>query len=128
MPFSKGHTPPRLGTEVALDKVEVGVVIFEDPVATADEDAESPVGTPEETPDVDKVEFADTILGGPLGGLNGGVVNVDDAELDDPPRVPVELIENAAEPEETVTIEVVREPETVLRTVDKVVVVLLGSN
>ena len=128
MPFSTGHTPPRVGGEVALDEVEVGVVMFEDPVATADEDAESPVGTPEETPDVDKVEFADMILGGPLGGLNGGVVNVDDAELDDPPRVPVELIETAAEPEETVTIEVVGEPETVLRTVDKVVVVLLGSN
>lgn len=128
MPFSTGQTPPRVGTEAALDEVEVGVVIFEDPVAMADEDAESPVGTPEETPDVDKVEFADTIFGGPLGGLNGGGVNVDDVELDDPPRIPVELIETAAEPDETVTVEVVGEPETVLRTVDKFMVMLLGGD
>ena len=121
-----------------LDEVEVGVVMFEDPVAMANEDAESPVGILEENPDIDKVEFADTIdvadgelkidgavLIGALGEMNGGVVKEDDAELDDPPRVPVELIETAAEPEETVTVEVVGEPETVLRTV---VVVLLGDD
>ena len=117
------------------------MVMFDDPVATADEDVGSPVGTFTETPDVGKVEFADTIdiadgelefdvavLIGALGEINGGVVKGDDAELDDPPRVPVELIEAAAEPEETVTIEVVGEPETVLRIVDKVVIVLLGAN
>ena len=166
MPFSKGHTPPRVGNEVALDEVEVGVVTFDDPVATADEDVESPVGGPEEIPDIEEVEFADTIdvadgelgidgavLGGPLGGIIGGGVKVDDGELDDTPRVfeaeleitavtveavdmtvvpleagAVELIGTVAEPEETVNIEVVSEPETVLRTVKEVVVVLLGGD
>ena len=166
MPFSKGHTPPRVGNEVALDEVEVGVVMFDDPLATADEDVESPVGTPEETPGVDKVEFADTIgiadgeleidgavLGGSLGVIIGDGVKGDDAELDEPPTVfeaeleitavtvedvdmtgvpleagAVELIETAAEPEETVNIEVIGEPETVLRTVKELVVVLLGGN
>ena len=141
MPFSTGHKPPREGDEVALDEVEVGVVMFEDPVAMADEDAESPVVTPEENPEIDKVEFAGAIdvadgelnidgavLIGALGEINGGVVKEDGAELDGPPGVPVELIETAAEPEETVIIEVVGEPETVLRNVDKVVFVLLGDN
>lgn len=95
MPFSKGHTPPREGSEVALDEVEVGVVMVEDPVAMPNEEIESPVRIPEETPDVGTVEFAGptgnpdgelemtgAVLGGPLVGT-GEVVGVDGMKLDD---------------------------------------------
>lgn len=130
------------------DEVEVGVVMFEDPVAMPDEKTENPVEAPEETPGVGTVELAGPIgitdgepktigadLGGPLIGMTGGAVAVNDVKLVDPPgafeaelettavalegeEIPgetleagaVELIETTGAPEEPTVPEVVAEP------------------
>ena len=74
--------------------VEVGVVIFEDPVGLPEEE-EGPVKTPEETPCVDAVEFAGPVgtdtdgepepggtdLEGPVVGTMGEVLTVDVVEF-----------------------------------------------
>ena len=101
MPFSKGHRPPREGSEVVLDPgdVEVGVVLFKELVEMLEKETESPVGTPEETPDVGLVELVGPIgttdmepemvgadLGGPFVGTTSEVIAVDGTEVDDPPE------------------------------------------
>lgn len=62
MPFSKGHRPPKV-SEVVLDPgdVEVGVVIFTDPVGILETETETPVGAPDGVPDVGTVELVVSI-------------------------------------------------------------------
>ena len=102
MPFSKGHRPPRGGSEVVLDPgdVEVGVMLFKKLVEMLEKETGSPVEAPEETPDVGLVEFVGPIetndvepeiigadLGGPLVGTTGEVIAIDGIEVDDPLEV-----------------------------------------
>lgn len=77
--------------------VEVGVVVFEDPVGIPEEYTEVPVGVLGEIPDVGAVELADPIgttdgepemvsadLGDPFVEITGRVLMVDGVDIDDP--------------------------------------------
>lgn len=97
MPFSKGHTPPSEGSELVLDpvEVEVGVVMFEEPVEIFEEETDIPGGASEETTEVGVVELVDSLgatdgepevigagIRDPLVGTIGGVLVVDRVEVE----------------------------------------------